>query len=205
MLAKKLVILANSIKHGDRCVAGKCLSTGRWVRPVSTADGGALTFNQIQCRNSHGIFPAKNLQKVTIPLESSVPLLNQPENYLIAANSEWQQNNKICADELVNMLDYPISLWGEGNRVSYAAIEQSQIVLEESLCLIQTENLRFEYSQYGKPRAVFFYRGVKYDLPITDQNISSIVREQRKILGILCISLAQEYYGYCYKVVAAIY
>jgi len=205
MLAKQLVILANSNKHGNRCVAGKCLSTGQWIRPVSTIGGGALSLNQIRCRNPHGLFPATNLQRVIVGLDCHAPLVNQPENHLIAANSEWQQNFKINAIQLPQLLDNPISLWGEGNSVSYAAIQQNKIRINQSLFLVQTKSLSFYTSDHGKPRAIFSYKNVSYDLPVSDPNYSAIVRDKRDLKGILCISLGEDFNGSCYKLVASIY
>jgi len=205
MLAKKIVILAISIKHGNRCVAGKCLTTGRWVRPVATVDGAALNYNQIKCRNPHGLFRIKTLQRVNMQFESAVPLVNQPENHLIAANSEWQQDYRIDPSDLTGLLDDPISIWGEGNRLSYNAIVQNKCKPEQSLFLIQTEGLALYYSDENKPRVRFTYKGIPYDLPATDPQFDTISREQRDTMGILCISLAEEHYGYCYKIAAAIY
>lgn len=205
MLAKQLVILANSNKHGNRCIAGKCLLTRQWIRPVSTIEGGALSLSQIKCRNPYGLFPAVNLQRVTVGLDCHVPLVNQPENHLIAANSEWQQNYKIKACELPELLDEPISLWGVGNSVSYAAIQQNRIHINQSLFLIQTESLSFYIASSGKPRARFCYNNVRYYLPISDPNYHTIVRENTVLQGILCISLGEEFNGSCYKLVAAIY
>ncbi len=38
----EIVCLANSRKHGARCIAGIALSTGAWVRPVSDLDDGRV-------------------------------------------------------------------------------------------------------------------------------------------------------------------
>ena len=205
MLAKKIVVLANSIKHGNHCIAGKCLTTGVWIRPVSTANGSALDNRQIMCRNPHGSFKVKTLQKVYMQFTSAVPLVNQPENYLIAANSEWQQNYGIGLNDLLGLLDAPISIWGEGNRISYQAIIQNECKPKQSLFLVQTKNLILYYSAENKPRVQFTYKGIPYDLPATDPRFDDIVREKSDTLGIICISLAEEYHGYCYKIAAAIY
>lgn len=205
MFAKKIVILANSIKHGEHCVAGKCTTTGQWIRPVSTAGGEALTHTQVMCRNPHGLFIAKPLQKVIIQLDSAAPLKHQPENYLVAANSEWQQDYKVDEHALPGLLDDPISLWGQDNRVSYAAISQSNHKTEASLFLVQTEKLHLYVNSENKRRVQFYYKGIAYDLPATDPQFDSIVNEGRKNLGVICISLGEEFNGYCYKIAAAIY
>tara|TARA_R110001583_G_scaffold124593_1_gene276002 strand:- start:28471 stop:29088 length:618 start_codon:yes stop_codon:yes gene_type:complete len=205
MLAKQIVVLANSIKHGNHCVAGKCLATGEWVRPVSSVYGDALNDDQIRCRNPYGLYKVKTLQKVMIEFDSAVPLLNQPENHLIAANSEWQQNYNIRQHELSQYLDEPISLWGKGCRVAYSAMVQNQCKPEQSLFLVQTEGLELHYTAENKRRVRFVYKGIRYDLPATDPQFDSLVNERRDVQGILCISLGENLDGHCYKIVAAIY
>ncbi len=41
----QIVCLANSKKHGDRCIAGIETSTGKWIRPVSNLDDGRVPIN----------------------------------------------------------------------------------------------------------------------------------------------------------------
>lgn len=205
MLSKEIIILANSVKHHNRCVAGKCLNTGEWVRPVAGANGEALSVDQTRCRNPHGTFPAKTLQRVLMNFETVVPLINQPENHLIAANSEWRQNFNIGEHQLPQLLDEPISLWGQGSRVSYDAIAQSQYNPMQSLFLVQTSSLRLYYNTDSKRRVSFIYNQVSYDLPATDPRYDKIFNAQEDLQGILCISLGENHNGFCYKIAAAIY
>ena len=205
MPAKKIVVLANSIKHKKRCVAGKCLATGQWIRPVADTTGEALSFDQLKCRNPHGIFAVKTLQKVTIEFITAKPLIHQPENYLIAANEIWQQDFKIHQQDLPRFLDNPISIWGGDSRVSYQAICQNLYKPHQSLFLVQTQGLQLYYAADKKRRVSFKYNGIAYDLPATDPQFDTIFREKRKLMGILCISLGEEHHGYCYKIAAAIY
>jgi hypothetical protein len=71
--------------------------------------------------------------------------------------------------------------------------------------LVQTEDLALYYSEEKKRRVHFTYMGIQYDLPATDPEFDALVSEQRDLMGILCISLAEEHHGYCYKIAAAIY
>lgn len=205
MLAKKIVVLANSIKHKKRCVAGKCLVSGEWIRPVADASGEALTFDQVKCQNPHGVFAVKTLQKVTIEFVTAKPLIHQPENYLIAANELWQQDFKIQSQELPKFLDKPLSLWGEGPRVAYSAIVQNAYKPQQSLFLIQTQGLQLFYTIDKKRRVRFTYNGIAYELPATDPQFDALMMAKPKLMGILCISLGEEHHGYCYKIAAAIY
>ena len=45
-------------------------------------------------------------------LLENVPLLNQPENYLISDRT-WVQNYSISEEEIWNYIDKPKNLWGK--------------------------------------------------------------------------------------------
>lgn len=200
-----MVVLANSIKKGHRCVAGKCLETNEWIRPVSTPQGAELTKQQASARNPYGVYPVKALQKVNMSFSGAVPLVNQPENRLIDG-AEWQQCYTISENQLGQFLDYPNDLWGRGDRVGYRELQNRAKSVEQSLYLVQVENLMLYYADSGtKRRATFTYNGCDYDLAATSPNFDDVVHEQDDLMGILCISLGECFYDNCYKIVAAIY
>lgn len=200
----EVVVLANSIKHGQHCVAGKCVNTGRWIRPVSNLQGGELSHQQARIQNPHGTFSVKPLQKALIGLAQHAPLPHQPENYLID-NTVWVQNYLFDAGQLNTLLDTPVDLWGDGNRVDHALITAGFYQVHQSLYLVQVENLRLYYIDDNKRRASFSYRGIDYDLAATDPRFDEIVRDNLPTSGILCVSLGEQYQGYCYKLVATIF
>ncbi|ENI8055631.1 hypothetical protein ABZX01_001218 [Vibrio vulnificus] len=204
MPQSEVVVLANSIKHGQHCVAGKCVNTGRWIRPVSSLQGGELSHQQARIRNPHGTFSVKPLQKVRIGIAQHAPLPHQPENYLIDG-TVWVQNYSFDAGHLNTLLDTPVDLWGDGNRVVYALITAGFYQVPQSLYLVQVENLRLYYTDDDKRRASFYYGGIDYDLAATDPRFDEIVRDDLPTSGILCVSLGEEYQGYCYKLVATIF
>ncbi|MGO3875885.1 MAG: dual OB domain-containing protein [Psychrobacter celer] len=43
LMNNTIVILANSVKNRAHCVAGKCIRTRQWIRPVGDANGCALS------------------------------------------------------------------------------------------------------------------------------------------------------------------
>jgi hypothetical protein len=55
----EIIVLANSVKHNQHCVAGKLLDNSQWVRPVSNPQGGELSDEQARIQNPHGIFYVK--------------------------------------------------------------------------------------------------------------------------------------------------
>lgn len=200
-----MVVLANSIKKGHRCVAGKCLETNEWIRPVATPQGGELTRLQASARNPYGVYPVKTLQKVNMSFSRKSPLVNQPENRLIDG-TEWQQCYTISENQLSQFLDYPNNLWGLGDRVGYREIQDRAKSVDQSLYLVQVESLMLYYADSGtKRRATFTYNGYDYDLAATSPNFDDVVHEQDDLMGILCISLGECFYNNCFKIVAAIY
>ncbi|WP_248873194.1 hypothetical protein [Vibrio sp. ED002] len=199
-----IVVLANSIKHRQHCVAGKCVNTGRWIRPVSNLQGGELSHQQARVRNPHGTFNVKPLQKARVGLAHHAPLPHQPENYLID-NTAWIQNYSIDIGQLNTLVEVPADLWGTGNRVEYASIVDRTYHVSQSLYLVRVEDLRLYHNADGKRRASFTYENIEYDLAATDPRFDDIVENHLPTSGILCISLGEPYQGYCYKLVATIF
>lgn len=200
----QVVILANSVKHHQHCVAGKIVNTHNWVRLVSDEQGCELTHEQAKCQNPHGKFNVKPLQKVAIGIARHVPLINQPENYLIDG-STWQQNYRIDENELVNYLDRPGDIWGTGDRVNFHLIRSGQFSIQQSLYLIQVEELNLFVNNYNKRRARFIYNGSNYELAVTDPNFDNIISNSLELKNILCISLGEEFEGNCFKLIATIF
>jgi len=204
LITKTIVILANSIKHHNHCIAGKCLETGQWVRPVSNAQGAELTHDQAKYCNPHGEFIVKPKQKIEMVLQASAPLVNQPENYLIS-DGRWQQKYVISDAELQNYLDYPADLWGFGDRVLFNLIQSGSIVIQQSLYLVKVESLRLYRNEFDKRRASFRYNMQAYDFAVTDPKFDEITQENKAVTDILCLSLGENYDGNCYKIVATIF
>lgn len=202
-----IVIFANSVKHGKHCVAGKLVHSNKWIRPVSNIEGAELSNQQCLYENPHGRFKVKPLQKIEMNLSQHVPLINQPENYLIS-DEIWQQKYKIESNEILNYLDTPDSIWGTENKVNYAEIENKTIDISQSLYLIKVSNLQLSKVD-GKRRASFCYANVNYDFPVTDTNFEQQLKKPDN-QQILCISLGEKFdpsggsdYS-CYKIVATI-
>lgn len=200
----EIIVLANSVKHGQHCVAGKCLQSSQWVRPVANEQGAELSHEQAIYQNPYGTYIVKPLQKIRMGFTSHVPLMHQPENYLIDG-SLWQQNYSVNINDLSNYLDSPVNLWEKGSRVKYTLIELGLYNINQSLYLIQVEQLNLYVTNGGRRRASFYYNRLEYDLPVTDPKFDNIIREQLEVKGILCISLGGEHNGYCYKLVATIF
>lgn len=146
----------------------------------------------------------KPLQKIVMSFSAHAPLAHQPENYVIDG-SMWRQNYKITEAELNQYLDQPDDIWGNTDRVPHASILSGDIVVEQSLFLIAVDDLNLYKNQFDKRRASFLYRGITYDLAVTDPNFDRITENDEGLRGILCVSLGEEYQGNCFKLVATLF
>ena len=213
MFNKRIVCFANSRKLNGRCIAGKDIKTGDWIRPVSNSLTGELSIEQIEYKD--GSLP-EIFDIIEIPLTNYLPGNHQKENYLIA-NRLWKKIEKLGADLVNNYLDKPETLWNitgyKNDRVTNESIIENKI--ENSLYLIETNYLKINRTQNYRGeiqlRALFSYKNNSYDLVITDLNMEDAYRDRKE--GIykikntkifLCVSLGEEFHGCCYKLVAAV-
>jgi len=210
MFQKEIVILANSVKHGQHCVAGKDIKTKEWVRPVADTNGCELNSQQILCSNPHGDFYVRPLQKVKMALIQPVPLIHQPENWLIS-DQIWVQHYRIEQHEINLYVDNPKDLWLDPStstdKVNYNNIINKNIIISQSLYFIKVENLNlYTIQQYEKTRkrAKFTYNNVIYDLAVTDPQINNADFNLIYFNKYLCVSLAGEFKGFSYKIVATV-
>ncbi len=204
MSKKTIVVLANSLKHNQHCVAGKCVVTKKWLRPVADATGRELNHVQVKYVNPYGKFNVKPKQKIIIGLGCHAPLPNQPENYIVD-NSVWQQHYSIDDSELMYYLDTPDNLWGENDRVPYSMITNRTTIINQSLYLIKVYNVKLYKNQGNKRRASFNYNNINYDLAVTDPNFDKVFNENHGRDSILCVSLGENFKGDCYKLIATIF
>ena len=85
MPAVEMLCLANSWKHGGRCVAG-ILDDGSWIRPVSAAGDGGLEASACRLDSGRAV---DALDVVEIALAEPSPLPHQPENWTVA-DETWK-------------------------------------------------------------------------------------------------------------------
>lgn len=212
MISKKIICFANSRKLNGRCIAGKDIITGNWIRPVSNSKTGELSIEQIKYKD--GSLP-EIFDIIEIKFKEYRPHNHQNENCLIT-NLQWKKIGTLDEGLITNYIDYPNNLWDIGymnDRVSIESITKNRII--NSLYLIKpvylkikkTTNIRGEVQL----RALFSYKNNSYDFVITDLKIEDAYRDREE--GIyeikntkiyLCVSLGEEFHGCCYKLVAAV-
>lgn len=95
VVRKRMLILANSVKLHERCIAGRevrcdgCLyRLGSWLRPVSSYGQGELA--GCERRYADGK-PIAVLDVVDVALAERIANPLQPENWLIVGNGAWAE------------------------------------------------------------------------------------------------------------------
>lgn len=207
-MKKTIVILAKSIKNEHFCIAGKDLSTGQWIRPVSDENGGEITREQSRLTFSGAAssYDCKVLHNAEIDFSEQVPLYYQPENYLIS-KVHWLQRYSYKPDNLGDLLDFPEDLWGNtSNKINRNNISNG---VSSSLYLVEVSSLRLYKNKYGKRKVDFFYNNVFYsNFSCTDPNFDNLILQREKYdTAKLCLSLGKLFVSdNChYKIVATIF
>jgi len=94
---RRIIILANSIRDRARCIAGIDIQTGKWLRPVSPPDGGAVAW---ELRNVEGREPCLK-EIVEISVQDSGPDHGcQPENRLLN-HRQWVHIDIMHTEDLL--------------------------------------------------------------------------------------------------------
>lgn len=219
---KTIICLANSSKHGGRCVAGKVITPqgiGDWLRPIGSASQGAVSYKDRQY--SGGAEPVV-LDVIAIPLTSKASHQYQPENHFIDANQYWQLVRKATPQELLGALDPPQrDLWGtgesSGSGINDRVMENTAPGFGYSLRLIRVNDLEIRVSVENPSftskktvRGYFTYSRTRYALGITDPLITSKFTSQGNGTysvndAVLCVSLGEPFNGHAYKLIAGVF
>ena len=230
MERKRIFVLANSRKTGGRCIAGREVvarddqtSFGPWIRPVSNHGDGELSWDESCLADGSQVSLSGYVE---LCLAEPVGNPCQPENWRIAVGQRWVAvTNCYGLPSLAALQEYPQDLWHEpgyrSDRISHQRLVSHPP--SQSLYLIRPSSLRIrlftDSRDYRIRQAVFVYNGVEYDLPVTDPviynryagripNRGAPPMEERLPCGdacFLCVSLADDFHGYHYKVVATIF
>lgn len=184
---KVFVLLVNSIKHGQNCVAGReiirqgnQLQLGPWIRPVTDHDNGAVSTSEMLLEN--GGLP-QFLDILEIEVSENVNDPTQPENWRLCTEKKWKKTGEIQLKSIFEyFIESPVNLWrgtcckidridtagymGNGFNSSICIIKPDFFVME-----IFTTYNEFEGREQKRRRGKFSYNGVTYNLAITDPDI----------------------------------
>src|SRR5687768_8614729 len=86
MPAVEMICLANSKKHGGRCVAGLRLDGQGWVRPVGVGKDGTLYPRQYRLTDGTS---ARVLDRLRVQLYAPHPKPHHPEDWYVSG-APWE-------------------------------------------------------------------------------------------------------------------
>lgn len=116
---KTIVILANSVRSGHRCVAGKEIfpdgdswTVGKWIRlsDPGTKDG-SIRHELTKCRGGEIIEP---LDVVEIPIDRPAEDPDHPEDWFVDCSLRWSKVSRLPVEQLSLLVDEPRDLWRAG-------------------------------------------------------------------------------------------
>lgn len=208
----KLIILANSWKKGNRCIAGINPSNGRWVRPCF--EDGEVGI-PLSVRKVSGREP-ELLDVIEIPLADKGPHIDyQPENRFLKIG-KWRLVGKATLPDIArytekrefllhNQIDYVHhSRFIDISYETYIPMEKRKSLVLISTCArFYLKDTQYRHEQM---RAVFKYGCWEYDLSVTDKKFVDETKRPngKKMPYYLTISLGGPLNKLCYKLVAGI-
>ena len=215
MVVKRIICLAKSWRPGGYCIAGREILYGRvksWIRPVGYDE--AVPVWASKYRNGSEL---KLLDIADVGLLDFIPIDHQQENWLLNTNQKWIYRGRFNKKLLVRLCDEPETLWENGHSTSrgmndYVPYEDAKHE-KDSLRLIRVDHLTLlvfgANSNRTRVQGHFRYNGTEYKLWVKDvQYEDEYVNHSDGNHPIgecyLTISLAGNYEGNCYKLIAGI-
>jgi hypothetical protein len=213
-LRKTIVCLANSYKHGGRCIAGVSVDDGSWIRLRGESPDGALEPREYVLDD--GSEP-RLLDAIEVELHYAQPSDSHPEDWTIAP-VRWHLIERPAAPSRLPGPDKVTTiLRGYRDRMSEDEIKAEP--LQASLVLLCPDEIHWWIrDDRGKRRcrALFRRHHVTYDFAVTDPRW--LDRLNLLPAGIyphstfcaapaetwLTISLSEAFFGWHYKLVAGV-
>ncbi len=218
----RIVCLANSYKHDNRCVAGISLVTRKWVRLIGKMVPHCLTLAESRYSSRKEV---SLLDVFEVEIEADCGTNHHPEDVLIAGTPwRWIRHFDEISDlEILrsSVNHDPVVLQGCSDRIDSHKFEKTAVRV--SLSLLEPEDLWWwirEESGKRKYRANFRlgHDGrVRYDLPVTDPawldqlnlmptgiHPHRILCANRPTQTFLTASLSEAFEGFHYKLIAGV-
>lgn len=215
-MRKTILCLANSFKHGGRCVAGICLEDGAWIRLRGKAPDGAL------CAGEYGLDDGTEprlLDVIAVEVHCAIPSNSHPEDWQIAP-VRWHRVERPASAAAMQKLTLSTETTIFGDPCDRIAESQlNRRCLESSLMLVGSAGISWWIRGKGdarKYRALFKRNDITYDFAVTDPrwlehldllpigiypHADFVTRAQDTWLT---ISLSEPFHGWHYKLVAGV-
>lgn len=190
---RNIVILANSRRHGAHCIAGKDLSTGEWVRPITSfgkwrSDPDAFSDDDLR-KLTGDVSGPKLLDCVKMGFSRRCGTNCQPENCFI--NGEpWEKYSQFPRVRLSDLIDRDENCFlrkddPHDDRIPVAEIKANP--LKNSLNLIKLnreqnqvtlDHVRKSDGTY-KHKMSFTYDTKPYRISVTDSYYEKVYQETK--------------------------
>ena len=163
MIIRKLIILAESAKYNNFCVAGVDVDTGKWIRPISEKPEleEAVPLEDLEYPDGTRV---ELLDVVEIKFsDRAVNNPIQPENFFYNEKYFWQKVDRVTLQELIDKRGYDLRdkiFFSDERSIFGADVEKTSV--RESLLLLPVENLFIsieDAKDHKKFFADFDYRG----------------------------------------------
>ena len=169
-MRRTIVCLANSYKHGGRCVAGVCLEDRKWVRLRSAEGDGSLSLHYYLLADGHG--ELRLLDVFEAELQYAMPSNCHPEDWV--AMPSLRLVERPCPAKSWNKVIEKVEksgslLGGYGDRV-WASLFLKRPAAASLALVCPTDIWWWVREERGKIkcRALFRRNNVTYDLAVTD-------------------------------------
>ena len=216
-MEKHFICLANSYKHGGRCVAGIEVvpqSDGsldivrhdngrpRWIRPVSMSANGEIPNHLAESFKVFSLVKLTDVEPCPDKAHSEDVHCSRMEICPFELSP-----TKAFLDQLIDTRHQAVFYY-RGKAIPATMIDR----LDYSLMLIRPENVSAycdEERENSKYRIKFTYFGANYDFPITDPVFLEQFKNNPEIYSdlngvYLVLSLGLEFEGFHFKLVAAV-
>jgi len=166
----RIVVLANSWKNQDWCLAGIDLGTGKWVRPVTGLDDGRVRQTDMKLGGDSPVL----LDILEIPLDSSGPDFDfESENRTILPG-RWYRRGKMMPKDILKYAKRPYYvLHSHKKYVNPKELQQKTFEKRVTLQLIQVSRFKVRDTRRNptdKPnwKGAILSGGRKIEVGITD-------------------------------------
>ncbi len=164
-MKKQICILTKSLKDYDYCVAGIDIATGKWIRLVTSKDGGAFPKEVLDDKHF------KELNVLEVEVKEHAPYHVQSENWLINEDAEIKKIGTLTKQQVFSLhpIEKPSMIFGTaGDELQESEIKN----LNHSLEMVNVKELHLDTSMKGDGRhhykVKFQYNGNEYNLALTD-------------------------------------
>lgn len=225
---KSILVLANSMKKGGRCVAGieitpgvgEEYNLGEWIRPIDpTQDEGTIPYHRTVIGNRN----LKPLDCVKIRFSGAANDPYHPEDFEIVTTSKWEQDGFMTNEVFACLPDESGDLWGGGSAISRKVepkegIKTLRLIKPKGACHVTAYRDDTPWGIKHKRLLHIVHRGITHQFSIDDPSFSARHNLSPSSVGdrevridldpsrlIVIASLTKPFQGFQYKIAASIF